>query len=651
MTHRFMTPLCLFIILAAGIISPLYADSTEINTAEVSKLLARLDLNAPGLEKVKASADNPELAATELLAYYRARISVKHPVKRTFGKKLKGKSASSTDIKRADDALKHIFIGQKSYKPYFRGDDIDWMSNPVPDKEWIWQLHRMFFWDAMSKAYLHTGDEKYAREWCIQLQDWVKKNPLDKKHKNSWRSIEAGIRGHSWTALYQRFIDSPSFTPAVLTDFLNCFYTHSTYLMQRYSKGSNWALMEAEGLAFIALTFPEFKESLKWRDEAVKRLNQEIYNQVNADGHQRELSYGYHVGCISWFMRTLELAEMNGQRDMFPKVYLKTIEKMCAATINVSFPDGSTPQFGDSKTSGPGSTYRNLKQWSKLFNRPDFLYIATKGKEGVKPESTALALKASGFYSLRSGWNRDDIGLILKCGGNGGFHCQPDNGSFELIAGGRHLMPDTGCYIYSGDRENRNWFRATRNHQTLTLNEKNSAFAPELLLWQPGENLDMLVLENASYKDLTHRRSVCFVDKRYFIIVDEAIGDGTGEIDLNFQLAPEKAVFNNEASSVRTDFAEGWNVLIQPVNQEGMTLEEVKGQVSFHYTKKEPRPAFRYRIHKTAKDQRVRYITLVAPYNGKQPEIKITPDNRASGFDLTVEADGKTRRICYPLSN
>jgi heparan-sulfate lyase len=44
------------------------------------------------------------------------------------------------------------------------------MSNPVPDKEWIWQLHRMFFWDAMSKAYLHTGDEKYAREWCIQLQ-------------------------------------------------------------------------------------------------------------------------------------------------------------------------------------------------------------------------------------------------------------------------------------------------------------------------------------------------------------------------------------------------------------------------------------------------------------------------------------------------
>ncbi len=65
--------------------------------------------------------------------------------------------------------------------------------------------------------------------------------------------------------------------------------------------------MEAEGLAFIAITFPEFKDSEKWRKEAFRRLNAEITTQVYPDGYQRELATGYHVGCISWFLRTLNL--------------------------------------------------------------------------------------------------------------------------------------------------------------------------------------------------------------------------------------------------------------------------------------------------------------------------------------------------------
>jgi heparan-sulfate lyase len=47
-----------------------------------------------------------------------------------------------------------------------------------------------------------------------------------------------------------------------------------------------------------------------------------------------------------------------------------------------------------------------------------------------------------------------------------------------------------------------------------------------------------LVVENQSYENLAHRRSVFFVDKRYFVIVDEAIGNATGDIDIHFQLAP-----------------------------------------------------------------------------------------------------------------
>jgi len=279
----FMKVFLLCLVLGTGLIQASCAEEDEgmkSDPSSIGKLLSRLNLDASGLEKVKAVARTPDVAARQLLAYYRSRDSVKHPVDRHLKADMLGKGASKEDIKVADNALKHIFVGQPSYPPHFCGDDIDWSTSPVPDKEWGWQFNRMYFWDAMGRVYWHTGDEKYAREWCAQLLDWVKKNPCDKNHSYAWRSIEAGHRGHRWTELFQRFLDSPSFTPEVLTSFLNSCHDHATLLMTSYRKGSNWALMEADGLAFIAMTFPEFEDAEKWRDEAIRRLNMEISNQV-----------------------------------------------------------------------------------------------------------------------------------------------------------------------------------------------------------------------------------------------------------------------------------------------------------------------------------------------------------------------------------
>ncbi|GEO04453.1 heparinase [Adhaeribacter aerolatus] len=628
-------------------------NNPEAALQAAQKLLSRLDLNATGLEKVKAQEKSPLLAAEALLAYYRSRSSVKHPINPRDKAGQLGKCASEKDLKIANDALQHIFVGQPAYPAHFCGEDINWATNPYPDKEWIWQLNRMTFWDAMGLAYWHTGEEKYAQEWCAQLVDWTRKNPRDEAHQYAWRSIEAGIRGYHWTGLFQRFLYAPSFTPAVLVAFLNSCYDHSEYLTTKYTKGSNWGLMEAEGLAFIAITFPEFKEAENWTAEGIKRLNQEIQNQVYADGHQRELAFGYHMGCIDWFLRTYNLAGLNGRQQQFSPAYTQVIQKMCEVPMKLSFGDGTTPQFGDSWSGKPGQYYPKLKTWAQLFNRPDFLYVATEGKAGTMPAQTAFALEKSGLYSMRSGWSPDDICLVLKCGPNGGGHSQPDNGTFELYAGGRHLMPDAGSYIYSGDPVNRAWFRQTKVHQTLTLNGANSAYAPKQLLWQPGKDLDVLVVENASYPNLTHRRAVFFVDKQYFIIVDEAVGEGAGEIDLHFQLAPGKAIFDNEKLAVRTDFTEGWNVLVQTNSQPGINLEEEEGQVSFVYTKKEPRPAFRYRVRKVAGQKGIRFVTVVAPYTGLLPKVKAkvmgNPEIGTSQLRLTVGANGRSKKISFNL--
>jgi parallel beta-helix repeat protein len=619
---------------------------------EIKQLFERLDLNRQGLERVEAAEDNPFLAARELLAYYRKRDFVKHPIERNFEQNSLESMATDKDLEIAENALRHIFVGQPAYQPYFCGEEIDWSSSPVKDKEWVWQLNRMTFWDALAKAYRHTQEEKYAREWAFQVLDWIRKNPRDEEHQYAWRSIEAGIRGHRWTGLFHYFVDSPNFTPEVLVGFLNSFYDHASFLMTKNSQGSNWALMESEGMAFIAITFPEFLDAEEWREEAIGRLNYEITNQVYSDGHQRELAFGYHMGSIGWFMRTYELAHLNGLKGVFSDDYLQTIEKMCEVPLKLAFPDGTTPQFGDAWTGTPGQYYGRLLEWGKLFEREDFIYVATEGKEGQEPGATAFALKESGLYSMRNGWDKEAICLVLKCGPDGGGHSQPDNGTFELYAGGRNLMPDTGSFIYSGDPENRAWFRQTKVHQTLTLNEENAAYDPSLLLWQPGEDLDILVVENQSYANLAHRRAIFFVDKSFFIIVDEAIGEGVGKVDLNFQLAPGEADISPENLTAQTAFEAGWNLLIQTQKQENLLMEEVEGQVSFAYTQKEPRPAFRYRIHKE-QDKGLRFITIVAPYQQNPPKIDIRllgdPEIGNPEISLEIEHQGNEKQFGYNL--
>jgi hypothetical protein len=618
----------------------------DLFTSKWNKISQQLTLP----ESVKRRKDNPLLAARFLLNHYRKRSGVNHP----SDDKHYSDNPSKKDYTLAQDALKHVMMGQPAYPSAFVGWDINWESQPVKDKEWVWQLNRMVFWQSMGKVYLETQDEKYAHEWNHQLLDWVIKNPRDKDHPLAWRSIEAGIRGNRWTHLFHYFLHSPNFTPEGLVFYLSAINEHADFLMTKYRTGSNWALMEAEGLAFIAMTFPEFSASEQWLKEAIKRLNNEIHLQVYPDGHQRELAFGYHMGSINWFLRTYALAEMNGKAHLFSEDYLEMIEKMTEVPMKLAFPDGTAPQFGDAWTGNPGQHYDKLQTWAELFNRPDFLYVGTEGKKGIKPKQTAFAFPQSGLYSMRSAWNPSAIALVLKCGPDGGGHSQPDNGSFELYAGGRNLTPDSGSFIYSGNPEGRAWFRQSKVHQTLTLNGENIAYAPKLLLWQPGEKHDILVVENQNYEGMAHRRAVIFYNKSFFILMDEALGDAEGTLDLNFQLAPGNAAMNAADLNVKTLFDKGYNLSIKAHETENIRLNPMEGQVSFIYTQKEPRPAFSFQKDWQGNRKGQRFITSLLPFEGKEaPEVIVgiskktkLGDNQVS---LTVTYEGKKETITYTL--
>ena len=68
---------------------------------------------------------------------------------------------------------------------------------------------------------------------------------------------------------------------------------------------------------------------------------------------------------------------------------------------------------------------------------------------------------------------------------------------------------------------------------------------------------DILTVENPSYEGLTHRRTVWFVDRRFFVIEDVATGVAAGRVALHYNLAECQPRRGVAAGRVATRFEDG----------------------------------------------------------------------------------------------
>jgi len=640
----------------------LFCVSAKAQDASVTReSFDQINLNYPGLEKVNQLVAKGKYndAGKELLQYYRNRKNIRQPDLNAGDEaRFRGQAIGKANQEKADKALEHKFQPQKGYGYYDYGQDINWKYWPVKDNEVRWQLHRVTWWEPMGMAYRSSGDEKYAKEWIFQFRDWAHKNALGKDKENdqyAWRPLEVSERVQSLPGTFNLFMNSPNFTPAFLLEFLKSYNEQVSYIPPNYSDVGNHLLFEAQRVLSAGAFFPEFKGAAEWRKSGIRVLNAEIKKQVYPDGVQFELSTTYHVATIEIFLKAYNAAKMSGLEKEFPNSYSQTIDNMILATANFSFPDYNAPMFGDSWLVEKAGRIKQYQDWAKAF--PDdkaIQYFATEGKAGELPGYLSHGLTTAGFYTFRNGWNDRSTVMVLKASPPGEFHAQPDNGTFELWVKGRNFTPDAGCYIYAGDAEvnrQRDWYRQTRVHSTLTLDNKNMLITKaHQTKWETGKNLDVLTYSNPSYFGLDHQRSVLFIDQKYFLILDKAIGKATGNLGVHFQLKEDsQPIYDQVNNRVFTNYTDGNNLLIQCLNTGQVQLSQEEGKVSYIYKKEMARPAFVFEQAKNdAKTQC--FISVVYPYdNNKAPEISIK-ENTGNDFDsgiinLTITVDGKKSEI------
>jgi hypothetical protein len=203
---------------------------------------------------------------------------------------------------------------------------------------------------------------------------------------------------------------------------------------------------------------------------------------------------------------------------------------------NISYPDYTHPYFSDARSLKKSEMLKNYRNWSRLFPENQAIkYWATEGKEGALPENLSKGHLNTGFFTFRNSWEKECLQMVVKAGPPAFWHNQPDNGTFEIWYNGKVLFQDSGAYVYGGGEEImqwRNWFRRTASHNTLTFADRDiQTMDSKTLLWQPEGDVQILVTENPSYTYMTHRRSVFFVDGKYFVIstVSSIMSPDTGK--------------------------------------------------------------------------------------------------------------------------
>lgn len=661
-----------------------------------ARLFEVINLDYPGLEKVKSyyEANEYYYAAYELLKYYRNRSDINNP-----NINLINPSITAFEQNIADQALDSRFYvrnfkesvdanGNEVYYSFKKDGKIDWSYIPsgMTDQEFKSQIHRHQWMLPQAKAYRVNQNENYISSWITVYNDWLNTFPCPEgtvdKDAVQWYGLQPAERVLDQINIMPHFIQSTNFTPEWLSTFLTALADEVECIRKNYfTDGSNIYVTQVQAVTTAGMLMPEFKNATEWLNEGSLKISEQVTAQFLADGVQVELDPSYHIGVVNDLYSIYKLAQLNNKLSLFPSNYTELLKKAARFVVDIIYPNYTIDNFNDTRSVSwtKNVLLKNFKKYMEMFpDDKEIQWMATEGKQGTKPTELVQIYDASGYYMLRSGWESNATMMILKNNNNpeNKWHCQADNGTFGLYRNGRNFCPDAGVYTYGGtssSNADRAAFAATKMHNTMTREEKDIAkgyMSGKFLKQETKKGTNILVTENKSYSDLTHRRAVFFVDNTFFVLVDEGYGEGsTPSVNLSFNLCPDTkdVAIDDESANyqygVHTLFTDNNNMLFRTFveTKAGYSATNSTAYTSNKIEEKTQRRFYRVNITKP-ENGAARFITVIYPFKTEADFEKINIDAKfidntetsagtfhENGAAVEVTIDGQKYELSYTL--
>jgi hypothetical protein len=396
--------------------------------------------------------------------------------------------------------------------PLVSGHRLDYSSDDRPgDIRVMWEMHRHLFFMFLGVGYLLSGDERYAEFFKLHFFDWVERNPIGRGLAWIGPQIqENGIRNISWIWGSLLFADSPLFSSHDWNRLHQLIFIQggfiNRYLNSNKEISHNHLISEAGGLFLTGLFFRKHCQGKRWLRKARKAFTEALQFQVHPDGVQGEFSAHYHAFVLETALQVLLFGREAG--IVFPEAFVGRIEGMLRHVVDITNPDGTLPQFGDTDNATSfafsvgrvenRSRYRSLA--ATLFADESFL------RSGDRLQVETLLLLGTGAAAVFTGLSvpadekchRDSYypssniltrehhtqswqdKLIYRGGGAlfpyrmGTGHNHADQGGFEYWRNGETIYSDGGTWAYSFDDSWRFFFRSAQAHNTVTVDDRDS---------------------------------------------------------------------------------------------------------------------------------------------------------------------------------
>jgi hypothetical protein len=227
---------------------------------------------------------------------------------------------------------------------------------------------------------------------------------------------------------------------------------------------------------------------------------------------------------------------------------------------------------------------------------------------------------------------------------------------FVLCVSGVPCLIDPGTYSYNGATEDRNRFRGSAAHNTLTLDDASSSEPDDapfrwitmaessVQRWRCTDDIAFLDAVTEGFEDLEidgrHERTVLYVPGQYWVIYDRVVADGNHGLALHFHCAPElDATVDSSHSVTVLGGASGRPTLHLLTFAAGGAYEVIDDAAAPEYGRKVPTKTcvFRARMRGTAE-----IFTFLVPGDELPPIVRRIADD---AFAIARNGTRDTLRI------
>ena len=420
---------------------------------------------------------------------------------------------------------------------------------------WLYNLYYFDYVRDIARQYQRSENDTSYQLFRRLAMEWMGDCPV--ATTAAWNPYPIALRVNNWLRAYTVFRPALELDTKFAADLRRSMYIQGVFLEKHleYQLLNNHLLENGRTLWLLGHFF-QGERAGRWRTLGYTILWRGLDENFLKDGGHDELSPMYHQIMLDMYQEVVDV--MQSRNETVPAHLTDRLSGMRNWLATVLHPDGQVSLFNDAAMGIAGEP-------------ADFI-----GDAAVQSSGLAV-LEDSGYFVFRDvskgHFLMFDCGLMGPDHRLGHGHC--DALSFELSIHGKRVIVDAGVSDYYGDLEWRDYYRSTRAHNTIVIDgaEQSEIWdrfrvarraRPRDVIWSENDTLAYVSAAHTGYQRLNeqviHRRWVCWVDRRFWLICDRLEGHGTHVAesllhfhpDISIIRAPEFSSGAENATTSRT---------------------------------------------------------------------------------------------------